>query len=86
MTGGSDEAHRVLDSFLNARGRYYSTEMSSPLTADESCSRISPYLSFRSDFHAASPPGSRVKKIQTKKLSPSQKKAGLNLIQHFKED
>ena len=74
MTGGSDEAHRVLDSFLNARGRYYSTEMSSPLTADESCSRISPYLSFGAISMRQVHQALELKKIQTKKLSPSQKK------------
>ena len=46
MIGGSKQAHEALTSFLNDRGRYYSSQMSSPLTADYSCSRMSPYLSF----------------------------------------
>lgn len=37
-----------LQSFLYARGEYYQKEMSSPVTAYESCSRISPYISFGS--------------------------------------
>lgn len=35
-----------LDSFLNLRGEGYTKEMSSPVTAYQSCSRTSPYLSF----------------------------------------
>ncbi len=35
-----------LDSFLNQRGRNYSYEMSSPVTAEQACSRISSYLAF----------------------------------------
>ena len=42
---GEMEAKRVLESFLNDRGMNYRYEMSSPLTADESCSRLSPYIS-----------------------------------------
>jgi deoxyribodipyrimidine photo-lyase len=36
----------VLDSFLNERGRRYTSEMSSPLTAERACSRISEYLAW----------------------------------------
>ena len=39
---GLDELH----SFLYQRGEYYTIEMSSPVTAFASCSRISPYLAF----------------------------------------
>jgi len=42
--GGEAAAHRTLDSFLHRRGRKYRREMSSPLTAFRSCSRISPHL------------------------------------------
>ena len=44
LPGGERQALYVLDSFLNRRGKYYRTEMSSPVTAWESCSRLSPYL------------------------------------------
>ena len=40
------EAVNTLNSFLNYRGHNYTFEMSSPVTAEESCSRISPYLAF----------------------------------------
>ena len=44
--GGRTVALEELNSFLYARGEYYQKEMSSPVTAYESCSRISPYISF----------------------------------------
>jgi deoxyribodipyrimidine photo-lyase len=44
--GGSIAARSTLESFLNMRGRFYSKQMSSPQTAWEACSRLSPYLSF----------------------------------------
>ncbi len=40
------KALETLESFLNSRGSNYSVEMSSPITAENSCSRISPYLAF----------------------------------------
>ncbi len=36
----------TLNSFLSLRGHNYKFEMSSPITAETSCSRISPYLAF----------------------------------------
>ncbi len=36
----------TLHSFLNSRGQNYKFEMSSPITAEKSCSRLSPYLAF----------------------------------------
>ena len=36
----------TLNSFLYSRGHNYTFEMSSPVTAEASCSRISPYLAF----------------------------------------
>jgi len=42
--GGEAAAHRTLRTFLYERGRRYRREMSSPLTAFTSCSRISPHL------------------------------------------
>ena len=44
--GGFKNGLMVLESFLQQRGRFYSKEMSSPRTAWESCSRLSPYFSF----------------------------------------
>jgi deoxyribodipyrimidine photo-lyase len=42
--GGREQGMAELESFFAGRGRNYTFEMSSPLTADSSCSRLSPYL------------------------------------------
>ena len=44
--GGEDNALNCLNTFLNERHKNYSKKMSSPLTAEDSCSRLSPHLSF----------------------------------------
>lgn len=44
--GGREAALATQDSFLRQRGAHYRKEMSSPLTAFDSCSRLSPYLTF----------------------------------------
>jgi deoxyribodipyrimidine photo-lyase len=44
--GGRAQALALLDSFLGERGRHYTREMSSPLSAASSCSRLSPHLAF----------------------------------------
>ena len=44
--GGSCQAMNLIDSFLSERGRKYQSQMSSPLTAETSCSRLSPHISF----------------------------------------
>ncbi|MEM8550085.1 MAG: FAD-binding domain-containing protein [Verrucomicrobiota bacterium] len=44
--GGISAAQDILESFLTKRGAGYSREMSSPLTAEASCSRLSPHLAW----------------------------------------
>lgn len=44
--GGESAALQALSSFLTSRGRMYRRGMSSPLTAFQVCSRLSPYLSW----------------------------------------
>lgn len=44
--GGETAAHQTLKSFLKERGQNYHQEMSSPLTAWDSCSRLSPHLAW----------------------------------------
>jgi deoxyribodipyrimidine photo-lyase len=44
--GGRAEALALLDSFLCERGRHYTREMSSPLSAASACSRLSPHLAW----------------------------------------
>ena len=44
--GGRKQAYAMLESFLYPRGFDYRTQMSSPLTAYDACSRISPHLTY----------------------------------------
>ena len=44
QSGGSRQAERLLDSFISYRGTEYQSQMSSPLTAETSCSRLSPSI------------------------------------------
>jgi deoxyribodipyrimidine photo-lyase len=46
VRGGEREAHATLASFLAERGVDYRKAMSSPVTAFDACSRISPHLAF----------------------------------------
>jgi len=46
QTGGRAAALTILDSFLNARGRDYRFQMSSPVTAFDASSRLSPHLTW----------------------------------------
>lgn len=43
--GGRRKALALMQSFIDTRGNDYTSNMSSPLTAENSCSRLSPYLS-----------------------------------------
>ena len=44
--GGERKAKDTLNSFLESRGQLYSNEMSSPLSAFSSCSRLSSYITY----------------------------------------
>ena len=44
--GGRLLAQHTLDSFLTSRGQHYRKAMSSPLSAQDACSRLSPYIAF----------------------------------------
>lgn len=44
--GGRAAAEGLLHEFLTQRGEHYRREMSSPLTAESACSRLSPYLAY----------------------------------------
>jgi deoxyribodipyrimidine photo-lyase len=46
QAGGEIRAREVLGGFLATRGREYATRMSSPVTAHDTCSRLSPYLAW----------------------------------------
>lgn len=44
--GGLQPAQNLLDSFLNIRGQGYNANMSSPLTAENGTSRLSPHIAY----------------------------------------
>lgn len=44
QAGGIHMAHQLIDSFYHSRGEYYRGSISSPVSAEHHCSRISPYL------------------------------------------
>ncbi|MBY0405488.1 MAG: deoxyribodipyrimidine photo-lyase/cryptochrome family protein [Cyanobacteria bacterium] len=44
--GGSRSGRETLIDFLTVRGAYYQKEISSPVSAQDSCSRLSPYLTW----------------------------------------
>lgn len=46
QTGGRAQAEQMLNSFLSERGHDYHRAMSSPLTAERSCSRLSTHLAW----------------------------------------
>jgi len=46
QTGGRSKGLVTLDSFLRDRGENYRKAMSSPVTAFDSCSRLSPYIAY----------------------------------------
>ncbi len=46
QTPGRNAALKVLNSFLYERGEKYRTDMSSPVTGESGCSRLSPYLAY----------------------------------------
>lgn len=46
QAAGEKAARRTLQSFLQVRGCDYRTALSSPLSAEEGCSRLSPHLAF----------------------------------------
>ncbi|MEE2901178.1 MAG: FAD-binding domain-containing protein [Myxococcota bacterium] len=45
-SGGEQNAYETLETFLESRGKNYQREMSSPLTAQESCSRLSAFIAY----------------------------------------
>ena len=44
--GGTHQAMNLVDSFLSKRGEKYQSQMSSPITAESSCSRLSPHIAY----------------------------------------
>lgn len=68
LKGGRSEGLKLLRSFLRERGQGYTKEMSSPVTAFDSCSRLSAHLAFgtlsvREVFQASEERNREIKKM-----------------------
>ncbi|MCU0707465.1 MAG: deoxyribodipyrimidine photo-lyase, partial [Pirellula sp.] len=87
QVGGISHARLLLDSFLEDRSSEYRTKMSSPLSAESHCSRLSPYLAWgcisirdvfqavqqRQDaLHAAKADGMKVERSRLQSLASFQ--------------
>ena len=71
--GGRKSGQKLLHSFLKVRSKNYSKEMSSPLTAFDSCSRLSVHLSFGTLSIKEVFQATEFRKIELKEL-PKEKK------------
>ena len=72
--GGRDEGLKLLESFLNKKGQNYSMEMSSPLTAPASSSRLSTHIAFGTISIKEIVQKTNKRKKEIKKLSKDEKK------------
>ncbi|MFK7827948.1 MAG: deoxyribodipyrimidine photo-lyase/cryptochrome family protein [Oligoflexales bacterium] len=71
--GGEEYALSLLESFLAKRGQKYSSDMSSPLTAEQSCSRLSSYLAFGNVSIKSVYQATRQKQLEIKSSEPAPK-------------
>ena len=71
--GGRLSAEKNLSSFLTVRGERYHSEMSSPLTATDSCSRLSPHLAWGTISMREVVQATRRRRSQIKELPTSQR-------------
>ncbi|MGF1582157.1 MAG: FAD-binding domain-containing protein [Gemmataceae bacterium] len=70
--GGESLAHETLETFLTDRGVNYRSDMSSPLTGEQGCSRLSTYLawgniSIKQVYHAVTARSQELKDIRKAK-------------------
>ena len=72
--GGRNEGLKVLKSFLSKRGKNYSKEMSSPLTANNSSSRLSTHIAFGTLSIREIIQKTNIRKKEIQKLSKDEKK------------
>lgn len=72
--GGRSEGLEILESFLNKRGKNYSKEMSSPLTAKNSSSRLSTHIAFGTLSIREIVQKTTIRKKEIQKLSKDEKK------------
>jgi deoxyribodipyrimidine photo-lyase len=71
--GGRRAAERVLSGFLETRGEAYHQRMSSPLTAWDACSRLSPHLAWGSLSIREVVQATRRRRAEVKAMPPAQR-------------
>lgn len=83
QTGGRKAAENLLGSFLNQRGKGYTKEMSSPLSAFEACSRLSTHLAFGSLSIREVYQTAEIRAQQLRQLSPKERGTWPQSIRSF---
>ncbi|MGL4240968.1 MAG: FAD-binding domain-containing protein, partial [Beijerinckiaceae bacterium] len=78
--GGRGEALALIDSFFAGRGRKYTFEMSSPLTADTACSRLSPHLAAGSLSMRETVQRAYFERDRSRRLAPDERQIELRSI------
>lgn len=83
--GGEECAQSMLQSFLDERGMYYRKAMSSPVTAESSCSRLSPHITFGniSMKQISQAAKQRSEEIKSLSLPKEERSAWLGSLQSF---
>lgn len=72
--GGRREAESLLQGFLTDRGQRYRKELSSPVTAFDACSRLSPHLAYGTLSMRELVQATRLRRAQVAKLPPGPEK------------
>lgn len=73
--GGEQKAHELLDSFLTDRGANYISQMSSPLTGADACSRLSPHLAFGTLSVRTAVQATQAQLKELRKMDPDEREA-----------
>ena len=81
--GGETLAHELLNSFLYERGQFYRSEMSSPVTAFDSCSRLSAYLTWGNISLRQIYQATQARRVELKKANNPADKAWLASLSSF---
>ena len=83
QTGGRTVGLEYLNSFLTFRGQSYQKGMSSPVTAFDACSRLSPYLAFGVISIKEAYQAALERRNELRGLAHPEKKQWLNAIKAF---
>lgn len=83
QTGGEAAAERTLASFFARRGRDYRWAMSSPVTAFEACSRVSPHLAWGTLSLRRAVQEARAQKAAVAERPPAERRAWAKSLASF---